>query len=111
MKYFKTIRNTTSNALEIGLPIRSGEFDPTEVDSKVLWYSVGANESKVVELADQDAMAFLNGLYFKDGGQRKIVGFRVVTKGDEFCSTLNTNDTLTISAVNLGGIKVQGSNR
>jgi len=110
MKYCKTIRNITEKTLTIGLPIRPREHASLEVDSKVLWCTLGLGEATVVELANQEEMPHLNGLYIKNEQTGVIQGFRVARKSDSFDNTLNTNDTLAISSVTFGDIKVSGSN-
>lgn len=110
MKYCKTVKNRTARTFNVGLLIRRTENTPFGQDEKVIWCELRPGDSKVIELADQEDMPFLNGLSFRLPDQGEISTFRVDEKSGPYDDALNKNHTIHINGFSSAGVDVVGEN-
>ena len=110
----KWIHNQTKHDLTITLLIREGSSPEGIGGTEQVWVPGGATE-EVIYLGNPggEGYVFLNGLLveWEDGSDYAGVSRRVKQRGDAWDSTLNTNNSITISSVGAGTLSASGSNR
>ena len=103
----KTLVNDTGAAVSGSLSVRKGS-DPSH-QLKVVPFSLEIGETKTIQYGD-DQNPFLNGMDYEYKLDGELVGInqQVITRGSTWDDIMNTNNTLTLNAVQQ---PVQGSNR
>ena len=108
----KFINNTDKN-INISMFIRSGGSPKDEGGIEVVSVAAHAQVEYIYEGEPGSlGYVYLNGLLIEWQEASEMVGVskKVVVRGDAWDNTLNTNDTVTISALSTGILSASGSN-
>ena len=112
----KTLVNDTGSDIWITLFIRDGD-SPEDEGGTETYYLTGSSPNNSIEViyigdAGSAGYVYLNALLVEwaEGSDKVGVSKRVVTRGDAWDNTLNTNSTVTISSVSAGQLNASGSN-
>ncbi len=109
----KNFINQSGKDLTITLFIREGD-PPDDEGGRLVVIVPKDGKLEVVYTGEpgSEGLVFLNGLLFEwqEGGDMVGVSQRVVTRGDAWDNTLNTNNTITIGALAAGQLTATGSN-
>ncbi len=110
----KTFVNETDKSLNITMFIRAGGNPIDEGGTEVVSVQSGHQLEAIYEgYPGAEGYVFLNGLLIEWHEDTDIVGAskRVGQRGDAWDNTLNTNDTVIISAVDAGTLTASGTNK
>ena len=112
MPFDKTIINNTTMHLKVGAILRVGAS--ANGDRETNWTSgeLAPGTREVLRLTEESPgrMPYLNGLDFVSRQSDTSVRWHVTTKGKDFDTTINTNDTLIITGSSLEHLNVGGRN-
>ena len=109
----KTFVNETGHSLNITMFIRAGGNPYDEGGTEVVSVASGGQVEAIYEgFPGAEGYVFLNGLLIEQKHDSDWVGVsrRVGQRGDAWDNTLNTNDTVIISAVSAGVLTASGTN-
>ena len=109
----KTFINHTDKDLNITMFIRAGDSPLDEGGTEMVSVAKHGRVEAVYEGEPGSVgYVFLNGLLleWQEGNNMTGVSQKVVTRGDHWDNTLNTNSTVTITDLKGGSLQASGSN-
>ncbi len=110
----KTFVNESGKNINITMFIRAGDSPQDEGGTEVVSVDSGEQVEAVYEgFTGSLGYVFLNGLLIEWQKDTDMVGVsrKVVQRGDAWDNTLNTNDTVVISALAAGTLDASGTNK
>lgn len=110
----KTFINHTDKDLNITMFIRAGDSPQDEGGTEMVSVAKHSRVEAVYEgVSGSAGYVYLNSLLFEwqEGNNMTGVSQKVVTRGDGWDNTLNTNSTVTITSLTAGDLHASGSNQ